>query len=214
MPRNPQQLFVTNTVTRQQIAEDLNDQLLGGVEFHIYDDAYVVETLQPDDDRLTDEVCQQVANWLGEHDYAECDGDDDYAEFLHDILVKLGRCQETGMHAIAIDILTMGDSSHCANREHSIPYHAGQDWPALLKQYVDHKKIVDREATGRLQSLDIEAVTQFAIVDDKTMRVIDLIWDSVQSENPDAAFYRANWMSKTFAVKLSEKLILEHKDQR
>jgi hypothetical protein len=64
MPTNPAQMFQSDDqfehMTRAEIAEDLN---LGVEESEIVD-TNDVEQFDPDDDRLTDEVCQEFVNWM------------------------------------------------------------------------------------------------------------------------------------------------------
>ena len=57
--RDPKQLFVINAVTREGIAEDLNDTLDGYAN---------EERFTPNDDRLTDEICAAYAAALGNID--------------------------------------------------------------------------------------------------------------------------------------------------
>lgn len=83
---NPNKLFVTNTLSRAQIAQTLNEARdpSGSRELH----------LAEDDDRLTDEICQEIADWYGdnqiEFETSEDSWSDDEAEFLVEMLVKLG----------------------------------------------------------------------------------------------------------------------------
>lgn len=82
MPRNPNQLFTVGEISRTQIANDLNGQLSQPAVF------------TPDDDRLTDRICEQVADWLGENPvkFETCEEDwtEAYAEFLTELLIEMG----------------------------------------------------------------------------------------------------------------------------
>jgi hypothetical protein len=55
---NPHQLFVVATVSRAMIAENLNDVI---VSSEMYSN---IEPFEDDDERLTDEVCQTIADQL------------------------------------------------------------------------------------------------------------------------------------------------------
>lgn len=82
---DPKAKFTVYSVTREEIAEELNDFYNG------YDEGENV--LAPDDDRLTDEVCQAFANKLAEIDASELtqsQHDEADAELFHDTLVSLG----------------------------------------------------------------------------------------------------------------------------
>jgi hypothetical protein len=50
-----------NAITREGIAEDLNEFLENGIDAPPSD-----ERLKPDDDRLTDEICTEYARKVGE----------------------------------------------------------------------------------------------------------------------------------------------------
>ena len=64
MPTNPSQMFYSSDqfehMTRAEVAENLN---LGCEESEIVD-TNDVEQFDPDDDRLTDEVCQEFVDWM------------------------------------------------------------------------------------------------------------------------------------------------------
>lgn len=55
---NPHQQFVTGTISRAHIADSLNDILSNTDHFSS------IEPFEDDDDRLTDEVCQMIADQL------------------------------------------------------------------------------------------------------------------------------------------------------
>jgi hypothetical protein len=65
MPTNPEQVFVVQSVTRSEIADTIN-----GV---IQNEGWKIPEFTPDDDRLTDEVCQSIADGTNE---AICEVDD------------------------------------------------------------------------------------------------------------------------------------------
>jgi len=54
-------LFVVSAISREGIAEDLNEFLENGIDAPPSD-----ERLKPDDDRLTDEICTEYARKIGE----------------------------------------------------------------------------------------------------------------------------------------------------
>jgi len=78
---DPNQLFVTNAITRGQIAEDLNDYLEALRSPH---------RLALDDDRLTDEICANFAGQVGNLDEGSSDHDDQYLGLLYDLGERLG----------------------------------------------------------------------------------------------------------------------------
>lgn len=80
---NPKQLFTTNTVSREQIAEDLNITLEA-------DDA--LSRLAPDDERLTDEICRTYAEGIGniDTDMPNDAQEDEEAELCERILKAIG----------------------------------------------------------------------------------------------------------------------------
>lgn len=57
--RDPNQVFVISAITRAGIAEDLNEWLEEGT---------LEDRLAIDDDRLTDEICAEYAQKVGEVD--------------------------------------------------------------------------------------------------------------------------------------------------
>lgn len=61
MARDPKQLFVMNSCTRQDIAADLSSI----AECAEYTHPSGQNTVLPDDDRLTDEICQAFADAIG-----------------------------------------------------------------------------------------------------------------------------------------------------
>lgn len=80
---NPDQLFITNAITRRGIAESLNDHL---------ESMDLPRSIADNDDRLTDEVCREYAKEIGDIDP---DLDEDAIaevadEINHNLLVKLG----------------------------------------------------------------------------------------------------------------------------
>jgi hypothetical protein len=54
-------LFVVSAISREGIAEDLNEFLDLGIDAPSSDDR-----IKPDDDRLTDEICVEYARKIGE----------------------------------------------------------------------------------------------------------------------------------------------------
>lgn len=55
---DPKKLFVVNAITREEIANDLNNYL-------DCNGAITSDRLQPDDDRLTDAICEAYSKDLG-----------------------------------------------------------------------------------------------------------------------------------------------------
>lgn len=83
---NPKQKFTISTVTRKDIALDLNEVL------DSYDAAG--KRFTPGDKRLTDKLCQEYANAIHEADVDNC-GDEELIDqemdsYRSDLLVKLG----------------------------------------------------------------------------------------------------------------------------
>lgn len=77
MPLNRTQLFVISAISREGIADDLNDYL---------EDAEHPRMFQPDDARLTDAICTEYAAKVGEiqaEDLTEGDADEAIAELNH-----------------------------------------------------------------------------------------------------------------------------------
>lgn len=58
MSRDPQQKFVAITFTRSEIAKELNE--------HIVNDSHDIEPFTEDDDRLTDELCEELASAMAQ----------------------------------------------------------------------------------------------------------------------------------------------------
>ena len=86
MARDPNELFVTNTITRAHVAQDLNDYL----DAHREDDTSIV-VFTPDDDRLTTSVCAAYAEFVGNLDpYDQVGSDEDQAKYLHTLATNLG----------------------------------------------------------------------------------------------------------------------------
>ena len=86
---NPKQLFTTNTVSREQIAEDLNITL----EAASYQAQSIVDDrLAPDDERLTDEICRTYAEGIGniDTDMPNDAQEDEEAELCERILKAIG----------------------------------------------------------------------------------------------------------------------------
>lgn len=83
MSLNRTQLFVINAITRERIADDLNDYLDGYSKPRL---------LSPDDDRLTDAICTEYAEAIGtiDPDLSEGDQDEQLAEAQHNALLSMG----------------------------------------------------------------------------------------------------------------------------
>ncbi len=79
--RDPKQRFIVNTVTREQIAESLNNYL---------EDPKSPNRLANNDDRLTNELCQEYANRLGDLDELDADFEDMLAEIEYSLCCRLG----------------------------------------------------------------------------------------------------------------------------
>ncbi len=70
---NPEQLFVMNAISRQGIAEMLRN-VIDYASFQIMNDGQ--QELTNDDERLTDELCQQFAKDIGEQYDSEEEADE------------------------------------------------------------------------------------------------------------------------------------------
>ncbi len=79
MPLDRTQRFVMNAITREGIAEALNDTI-DGYELD-------VPRFTPNDDRLTDVICTEYAKGIGDIGEEDLDGE---AEVCEDILEQLG----------------------------------------------------------------------------------------------------------------------------
>jgi len=87
--RDSKQLFTTNAVTREGIAEELNLTL---------ECCELEERIAPDDDRLTDEICQQYADAIGGID--ELDVEENVTEAEASICERI-------LKAMGIDVDTL-----------------------------------------------------------------------------------------------------------
>jgi hypothetical protein len=83
---DPKELFITNCVTREQIAENLNDYL----KYYEHDERFA-----PDDDRLTGGLCREYAAKLGalpnpddEDDKGIDRENEQHGRIIHDFLLK------------------------------------------------------------------------------------------------------------------------------
>lgn len=84
MAHDPKELFVTNAITRESIAQDLNDYL----DAMRSDDTNVVE-FTANDKRLTKKVCTEYAAFLGKQESTDFDNDE-WADYLHTLANNLG----------------------------------------------------------------------------------------------------------------------------
>lgn len=75
---NAKAVFICNAITREGIAENLND-FLG-----------TTDTFAPDDARLTDEICTAYAAFIGTLETDNSNDDERQSEYEWDLCKKLG----------------------------------------------------------------------------------------------------------------------------
>ncbi len=82
---NPEQLFIVSTVSRQDLCDEIN---------HCLDEGDYLEPMPPEDDRLTDELCQKYADGLHKisinHAYDRCERAQDEAQL--ELVARLAAC--------------------------------------------------------------------------------------------------------------------------
>ena len=83
MSHDPKEMFTTNAITRESIAEDLNNLITDSCN----QDS---EEFAANDSRLTSEVCNAYAKFVGSLEFGNSNDEEALDEYQHELIEKLG----------------------------------------------------------------------------------------------------------------------------